>query len=75
MTYARRKRLVMQLLPILIGVAACQTTATPISATSGLRAACGFPPVKAISYSRTDTAETRRQLVGHNAAVEAICAE
>lgn len=56
---------------ILIAATACQTTATRTSAID-TRAACeAFP---AISYSRQDTPETRRQIVQHNAANAAVCA-
>jgi hypothetical protein len=52
---------------LLLLLAACRTT-TPISATD---ASClAYEPIR---YSRTDTAETRRQIIEHNAAWDALC--
>ena len=54
---------------MLLTLASCQTM-TPTSVTDVSCSA--FEP---IHYSRTDTEETRRQIVAHNAAWDAICKE
>ena len=54
----------LALLPLL---ATCQTT-TP---TSAIDVSClAYEPIR---YSRHDTEETRRQIVEHNAAWDAVC--
>ena len=59
------RRLALLAVPLLL--AACKTT-TPISVTD---ASClAYEPIR---YSRTDTAETRRQIIEHNAAWDALC--
>lgn len=56
-----------------MSLAGCQMIPTQTSATDGSSVACNsFQP---ISYSRTDTPETRRQIVAHNAAYAALCEE
>ena len=57
----------------LISVTGCQTMKTPTSVTDADHVACtAFQP---ITYSRDDTRETRRQIVGHNAAYAALCGD
>jgi hypothetical protein len=57
----------LALLAVLPLLAACKTT-TPISATD---ASClAYEPIR---YSRTDTEATRRQIIEHNAAWDALC--
>jgi hypothetical protein len=59
-----RKLALLAALPLL---AACKTT-TPISVTD---ASClAYEPIR---YSRTDSEQTRRQIIEHNAAWDAIC--
>lgn len=56
--------------------AGCQTTRTQTSETSQIASLTVADFCKAfpnISYSRTDTQETRRQIVGFNAARDALC--
>lgn len=56
-------------LALLLAPASCQTM-TPIS---GTEVSClSFEPIQ---YSRTDTEETRRQIVAHNAAWDSLCKE
>jgi len=51
---------------LVVLLSSCQTTST-----GGTEVACqAFEP---ITYSSRDTAETRRQIVGHNAAFDALC--
>ena len=48
------------------------TTALISTAAIDVRVICkAFPPIK---YSRRDTDETQRQIVGYNAARDALCA-
>ncbi len=56
---------------ILIGATACQTKTIPTSAIDA-RAMCAV--VKVVKYSRTDTVETRRQIIANNAALGVVCA-
>ena len=67
----RHATLVALLLTSLTSVTGCQTMKTPISGTDEPTVACAA--FAAISYSRDDTKETRRQIVGHNAAYDALC--
>ena len=74
-----RKHALLLLLSLTM-LAACQTMMTPIGGTEKLpvselvsRVACSaFSP---ITYAKHDTPETRRQIVGHNAAWGAVCGE
>ena len=59
------KRLV--LLAVLLPLAACKTT-TPIAATD--TSCLAYEPIR---YSRNDSEETRRQIIEHNAAWDALC--
>jgi len=56
-------------------LAACQTMQTPTleteDAPKSINKACLI--FEQISYSRTDTEETRREIVGHNAAHNCYC--
>ena len=71
MLRTRLKLLLMLPLPGLMLLAACQTTATRTFETD-VSQACGGA-LKPIRYSRDDTRETRRQIVGLNAAIESLC--
>ncbi len=62
---------VMMLVPLMMLVAACQTTKTNTSETSRNVTCEAFQPIR---YSRTDTEQTRRQIVQHNAVWDEICA-
>lgn len=66
-------RLAAMLLALTISVVGCQTTKTPISATSFVEVATICEAFPNITYSRQDTPETRRQIVGFNAARDALC--
>ncbi len=59
-------KLVLILIGTLIVAVGCQTTTTPTFGTE-----CST--FKPISYSRLDTAETRKQVEAHNAVYKAIC--
>lgn len=71
-----RKLALLAVLPL---IAACKTT-TPIAATdtflsgrvqtSNPESCLAYEPIR---YSRSDTAETRRQIIEHNAAFDALC--
>lgn len=68
---------VMMLCGILMTAAACQTTATPISGIElrliRVEDVCRLFPER--DYSRHDTIETRRHIVGDNAAKRELCKE
>lgn len=55
------------LLSALLTLVACETTQT-----AGTNAAACFA-LAPITYSSRDTPETQRQIVGHNAALVALC--
>jgi hypothetical protein len=61
---ASRRLALLAMLPLL---AACKTT-TPISVTD--TSCLAYEPIR---YSRTDSEETRRQIIEHNAAWTALC--
>ena len=66
-TLPRRRLPLVGLLSAILTLVACETTQT--AGTSS--AVClAFAP---ITYSRTDTIETQRQVIGHNAAFAEMC--
>ena len=65
-TLPRRRLPLVGMLSALLTLTACETTQT-----AGTNAACfALAP---ITYSSRDTPETQRQIVGHNAALAALC--
>ena len=69
--WLRLERLVLKLSVVLMMLTGCQTTMTPTYETSGVQVACDS--FELITYSRMDTMETRRQIVGHNATWGLLC--
>lgn len=66
-TLPRRRLPLVGLLSALLTLVACETT----TQTAGTSAAClAFEPM---TYSSRDTPETKREIVGHNAALAALC--
>ena len=57
----------LALLAVLLPLAACKTT-PPISVTD--TSCLAYEPIR---YSRKDSEETRRQIIEHNAAWDALC--
>jgi hypothetical protein len=57
----------LALLAVLLPLAACKTT-IPISVTD--TSCLAYEPIR---YSRKDSEETRRQIIEHNAAWDALC--
>jgi len=73
MPWTKRIGLVMMLTVSLMSLTGCLTTATPTSETDLIskRVICQLLPER--SYSRNDTIETRRHIIGDNAAKRELC--
>lgn len=73
MLWKKRIRLATMLTAASMSLTGCLTTATPTSETDLIskRVVCQLFPER--SYSRNDTIETRRHIVGDNAAKRELC--
>lgn len=68
--YTQPAKFATILTPLLI-LTACQTSQTKTLETEGTHSACNI--FESITYSRNDTALTRKQIIAHNAVYDWLC--